>query len=329
MTLPRRSILHLLAGAAALPVVARIATAQSNYPDRAIRIVVGFAPAGPADIIARVVGEELTKAFSHPVVVENVTGAGGNTAGDRVAKAAPDGYTLLMASGAQITVNPSLYGKMSFDPVRDLAPVSQVVFTPNILVINNDVPARSVQELVALARAKPGTLTFGSAGVGTSQHLAGELFKSMAHLDIQHVPYRGAAPVVTDLLGGRITMFFGNIASVLPMAREGKLRALAVTSPDRFPSTPELPTMGEVGFPGFDATASFGLVAPAGTSDAIVDKLHRETVRIMSLPHVRKRVEELGMKAVANSPQEFAAALKAEIPQWAKLIKDTGIRASD
>jgi tripartite-type tricarboxylate transporter receptor subunit TctC len=263
------------------------------------------------------------------VVIENVSGAAANTAGDRVAKAAPDGYTLLMASNAQITVNPSLYDKMTFDPIRDLTPISQAVFTPNVLVINNNIPARDVQELVALARAKPGTLTFGSAGVGTSQHLAGELFKSMAHIDIQHVPYRGAAPVVTDLLGGRITMFFGNIAAVLPLAREGKLRALAVTSHDRFPLTPDLATMAEVGFPGFDSTACFGLMAPTGTPGAIIDKLHQETVRIMSLPHIRKRMDELGMRAIANSPQEFAAAIKAEIPQWAKLIKETGIRASD
>jgi tripartite-type tricarboxylate transporter receptor subunit TctC len=329
MKLSRRNALRLAAGAASSSAVSQIAWADSDYPERTVRIVVGFAPAGPTDIIARLIGEELAKNSGQPVVIENVPGAAANLAGVRVAKAAPDGYTLLMASNTQVTVNPSLYEKMPYDPMRDLAPISEAVFTPNVLAVNNDVPATTVQELVALARAKPGTLTFGSAGVGTSQHLAGELFKSMASLDIQHVPYRGAAPVITDMLGGRISMFFGNISVVLPMARGGKLRALAVTSRERFPLTPELPTMAESGFPGFDATVAFGLMAPINTPRAIIDKLHHETVRIMALPTIRKKIDELGMKAVANSPEEFGAALKAEVPQWAKLIKETGLRATD
>jgi tripartite-type tricarboxylate transporter receptor subunit TctC len=263
------------------------------------------------------------------VVIENVTGAGANIAGDRVAKAAPDGYTLLLASLAQLTINPSVYDKMPFDTVKDVIPVTQAVFTPNILAVNNDVPAKSVAELVALARSQPGLLTFGSAGVGTSQHLAGELFKSMAGVNIRHVPYRGATPVIADLLGGRISMFFGNVTSVLPLVQEGKLRGLAVTSLKRLAATPDLPTLDESGFAGFDATASFGLVAPAGTPPAIIDKLHRETVRILALPDVRKRFAELGSEVIGNSPGEFAAVIKAEIPQWAKLIKEAGIRAGD
>jgi tripartite-type tricarboxylate transporter receptor subunit TctC len=292
-------------------------------------MLVGFAPAGPADIIARVVGDKLSQAWGQPVVIENVSGAAANLAGDRAAKSAPDGYTLLMASNAQITVNPSLYDKMPYDTVKDLVPITQVVFTPNILAVHNDVPARNVQELAALARAQPGKLTFGSAGVGTSQHLSGELFKSMGRLEMTHIPYRGGAPVVTDLLGGRLTMFFGNISVVLPQTREGKLRALAVTSAKRFAATPELPTMAESGFPGFDATASFGLMAPTGTPPAIIDKIHREAVKIMAMADVRKRLDDLGMEVIANSPAEFAAVIKSEIPQWAKVIKEAGIKATD
>jgi tripartite-type tricarboxylate transporter receptor subunit TctC len=320
----------LLALAAALPAVAAgSAIAQTSYPDKPIRIIVGFAAAGPADLTARVIGEKFTDAWGQPVVIENVTGAGANIAGDRVAKAAPDGYTLLLASLAQLTINPALYDRMPYDTVKDVVPVTQAVFTPNILAVNNDVPAKTVAELVALARAQPGKLTFGSAGVGTSQHLAGELFKSMAHVDMQHVPYRGAAPVITDLLGGRISMFFGNVTAVLPQVQEGKLRGLAVTSLKRIAAAPDLPTLAESGFPGFDATASFGLVAPAGTPPAIIDKLNRETVRILASPDVRKRFAELGSEVIGNSPAEFSAVIKAEIPQWAKLIKDAGIRGSD
>jgi tripartite-type tricarboxylate transporter receptor subunit TctC len=322
--------MYLLALVAALPAAtAGSAVAQTSYPDKPIRIIVGFAAAGPADLTARVIGEKFTDAWGQPVVIENVTGAGANIAGDRVAKAAPDGYTLLLASLAQLTINPALYDKMPYDTVKDVVPVTQAVFTPNILAVNNDVPAKTVAELAALARAQPGKLTFGSAGVGTSQHLAGELFKSMAHVDMQHVPYRGAAPVITDLLGGRISMFFGNVTAVLPQVQEGKLRGLAVTSLKRIAAAPDLPTLAESGFPGFDATASFGLVAPAGTPPAIIDKLNRETVRILASPDVRKRFAELGSEVIGNSPAEFSAVIKAEIPQWAKLIKDAGIRGSE
>jgi tripartite-type tricarboxylate transporter receptor subunit TctC len=318
-----------IAAALSALLIAPEAVAQANYPDKTIRMLVGFAPAGPADIIARVVGDKLSQAWGQPVVIENVSGAAANLAGDRAAKSAPDGYTLLMASNAQITVNPSLYDKMPYDTVKDLVPITQVVFTPNILAVHNDVPARNVQELAALARAQPGKLTFGSAGVGTSQHLSGELFKSMGRLEMTHIPYRGGAPVVTDLLGERLTMFFGNISVVLPQTREGKLRALAVTSAKRFAATPELPTMAESGFPGFDATASFGLMAPTGTPPAIIDKIHREAVKIMAMADVRKRLDDLGMEVIANSPAEFAAVIKSEIPQWAKVIKEAGIKATD
>jgi len=305
------------------------AAAQANYPDKTVRIIVGFVAAGPADISARVVGDKLSQAWGQPVVIENVAGAGSNLAGERVAKSPPDGYTLLLGTNLQIAANPSLYGRMSFDPVKDLVPISQMVSTPNILAVNNDVPAKTVQELVALTRAQPGKHTFGSAGVGTSQHLSGELFKSMAHLDIAHIPYRGGAPVITDLLGGRLTMFFGNISLVLPQIREGKLRGLAVTSAKRFGATPELPTMIESGFPGFEAIVTFGLLAPTGTSPAIIDKIHRDTVRALAMADVRKRFDDLGMEVVGDTPAEYAASLRGEVPRWAKVIKEAGLKATD
>jgi tripartite-type tricarboxylate transporter receptor subunit TctC len=320
---------QLLAAALCVVLMAGVASPQSNYPDKPIRILVGFAPAGPADIAARVVGDKLAEAFGKPILIENVTGAASNVATDRVAKAAPDGYTLLLAASAAIVTNISLYDKLPFDPIKDLAPISQICFTPNILAVNNDVPARNVAELVALARTKPGELTFGSAGVGSSQHLAGELLKSMAGINLQHVPYRGIAQVLPDLLGGRLTMVLGNISAVLPLAREGKVRAFAVTSLKRSPAAPELPTMAEQGFAGFDATAWFGLMAPAGTPEPILKKLHAETIRILALPDVRKKFDDLGMETIGNTPTEFAAVIKAEIPQWAKVIKDSGTKVTE
>jgi tripartite-type tricarboxylate transporter receptor subunit TctC len=320
---------QLLAAALCVVLMAGVASPQSNYPDKPIRILVGFAPAGPADIAARVVGDKLAEAFGKPILIENVTGAASNVATDRVAKAAPDGYTLLLAASAAIVTNISLYDKLPFDPIKDLAPISQICFTPNILAVNNDVPTRNVAELVALARTKPGELTFGSAGVGSSQHLAGELLKSMAGINLQHVPYRGIAQVLPDLLGGRLTMVLGNISAVLPLAREGKVRAFAVTSLKRSPAAPELPTMAEQGFAGFDATAWFGLMAPAGTPEPILKKLHAETIRILALPDVRKKFDDLGMETIGNTPTEFAAVIKAEIPQWAKVIKDSGTKVTE
>jgi tripartite-type tricarboxylate transporter receptor subunit TctC len=288
--------------------------AQPNYPDRPVHILVGFAAGGPADAIARILADKLSQKWSRPVLVENIAGAGGNVGAERAATSARDGYTLLMATNAQVTVNPILYDKMTFNPLRDLATISQIVFTPNILVVNNNVAATNVQELVALARSLPGNLTFGSAGVGATQHLAGELFKSLAHLDIRHVPYRGAAPVITDLLGGHVTMFFGPPAQLIPLIRENKVRALAVASPKRFSATPDLPTMIEAGFPGFDVSVSFGLMAPAGTPPDIINKIHDDTVAALALPDVRRRLVDLGMEEIGNSPEEFAAALVSNHP---------------
>ena len=314
-------------GLVALSMLATASAAAQDYPDRPIRLLVGFAAGGPADIMARLVGDKLAEAWGKPVIVENVTGGAGNVAADRVAKAAPDGYTLMAAASATIVTNPSLYQKLGFDPVKDFAPITQAVYTPNLLAVPADLPVKSVAELVAYARAQPGKVTFGSAGVGTSQHLAGELFKTMAGIDITHVPYRGIAAVMPDLLAGRISMVFGNITAVLPLVREGRLRALAVTSPRRWASVPDLPTMIEAGYRDFDATAWFGLMTPAGTPQPIIDKIHQETVRILARPEIRKRFDEIGMAVIGNTPAEFAAVIAAETPQWAKVIKDAGVKA--
>jgi len=310
--------------AAALMLVASAGAFAETYPDRPVKVLVGYPPGGPVDIIARVVSDRLAEIWGKPVVVENLSGAGGNIAGDRVAKATPDGYTLIMATNALLSINPSLYSQMSFDPNKDLIPISEAVDSPNILVVPADLPVKSVEELVAYCRAHPGG-TFASAGIGTTQHLAGELFKAMAKIDIRHVPYRGAAPVITDMLAGRLTMYFGAVAPLIPQVKAGKVRALAVTSEKRFPATPELPTMLEAGYPGFVSVLSMGLMAPAGTPPAIVENIHQASVKALSTPAVREKLAAIGMEVVNNSPKEFQAAIAAERPQWAKIIKDAGI----
>ena len=321
MKYDRRQFLKVAIAATALSSVSRItpvmagdAVAQTHYPAKPIRILVGLAAGGPADTVARLVGDELSRGLGTPVLIENVTGAGGNLATDRVAKAAPDGYTLLLATSGPIIANPILYKRVPFDPIKDFAPISRLCSQPNFLVTEIDLPTQNVQELVLLARSQPGNLTFASGGVGDTQHLAGELFKSMALIDIRHVPYRSIAIAVPDLMAGRITMAFAGATVALPLVREGKLRALAVTSQTRSPALPDLPTMAESGFPDFDITAWFGLMAPVGTPTPIIDRLHREALRVLAVPRLRKKFDELGMATIGNSPAEFAAAIQAEIP---------------
>jgi tripartite-type tricarboxylate transporter receptor subunit TctC len=305
------------------------ASAQAPFPDRPVHILVGYVAGGPNDIIARAIGDRLALAWGKSVIIDDVPGASANIAGDRVAKAVPDGYTLLLANMAQIAVNPFLFERMSFDPIKDLAPVSQVAFTPNVLVVPNEVLVHNVQELVAFLRVTPGKYTFGSAGVGTTQHLAGELFKSMAKLDIQHVPYRGASQVITDLLGNRITMYLGNIAPLVPLIREGRLRGLAVTSRERFPTFPELPTMAESGFPGYDVTATFGLMTATGTPADVIDRISRDTNQALAQDDLRRKLADIGVIVMGTSPADFAAAIRSELTVWPKLIKDAGLRASE
>jgi tripartite-type tricarboxylate transporter receptor subunit TctC len=306
--------------------VAGNSTAQTNYPEKPIRIVVGFPPGGTVDTVGRLLAQKLTETLAKPVVVENVSGASGNIATERVAKAAPDGYTLTLMGEGQVVVNPSLY-KLPYDQVRDFAPVSQVMVQAYLLVVNNAVPARSVKELDALAKAQPGALTFASNGNGGGPHMAAELFKSVAGIDIRHIPYKGGALAIPDLLGARVTMMFASPSSVLPMVRDGKLRALAVTSLKRSSAAPGLPTIAESGYPGFEVTNWNGLLAPGKTPAAIIRKLHLEIVKVLALPDMRARLVDLGMEAIGNAPDEFAATINRDIAKWAKLIRDSGIRA--
>jgi tripartite-type tricarboxylate transporter receptor subunit TctC len=308
---------------------ASTAAAQTSYPEQTIRILVGFPPGVAPDITSRLLADRFADAWGKPVVVENVSGAGGNIAVERVAKAAPDGYSLAMGGNAALVINPNLYDKLNYDPIKDFACITQVFIVPNILVVRNDMPATTIAELIALAKAKPGYLVAGHAGIGTSQHLAGELFKVMAGVELSQVPYRGSTGVLPDLLAGRLNVFFGNITNVLPLIRDGKLRALAITSRRRSPLLPQLPTMEELGFAGFEATAWFGLIAPAGTPPAIIGKLHRETAQLLAQPEVKARLEGLGVALVGNTPQEFADIIKAEMPQWAALIRKAGIKPSE
>lgn len=302
------------------------ASAQSNYPNRPVKILVGFTPGTAPDLSARILADRFSEVWGTPFVVENVQGAGSNIATERVAKAAADGTTLLMGGNSALVINPSLFEKLSFDPVKDFAPISQVFIAANVLAVPPEVPAKTVAELVALAKAQPGKLSYGHAGVGTSQHLGAELFKYMANVDVASVPYRGTTALMPDLLSGRIAMSFANIVNVLPLAKEGKLRALAITSIKRSALAPDLPTMAESGFPGFEAVPWFGLLAPSGTPKDIIDKLHSETVKALALPDVRKKFDELGLEPVGNTPAEFAAVIKKETPEWAKVIKDASIK---
>jgi len=305
---------------------AQTAFAQSSYPNRPVKIVVGFTPGTAPDLAARILADRFAEVWGTPFVVENIPGAGSNIGTDRVAKAAADGYTLLMGGNSALVINPSLFETLPFDPIKDFAPISQVFIAANVLVLPPDVPARTVADVVALAKAQPGKLSYAHAGVGTSQHLAAELFKYMAHVDIVPVAYRGTTAFMPDLLAGRISMSFANIVNVVPLAREGKLRALAVTSIKRSALAPDLPTMAESGFPGFEAVPWFGLVAPSGTPKDVLDKLYGETAKALATPDIRKKFDELGLEPVGNTPAEFAELIRRETPEWARVIKDAGIK---
>ena len=301
--------------------------AQTGYPDRPVRIIVGFTAGSATDITARMFAQKLNVAWNVPVTVENIPGAGGSVGGDRVAKAAPDGTTLYWGANGAMTINPSLLPNPTFDTVRDLAPIARVLVMPSLLVVNNDVPAKSVAELFALAKARPGQLSYASPGVGTPQHIAGELLKSLASVNIVHVPYRGVA--LADVIGGRVTMTLQNMGAILPVVRDGKLRPLAVTSNQRSPIIPELPTLAESGFPGFEAISWFGLLAPAHTAAPIIAKVHEEVVKIATQTDMRERLAQLGLEVAVNSPDEFAAVINADIAKWAKVIKDANIKLSE
>ena len=303
------------------------ALAQTNYPAKAIRYVVPFPAGGPLDIVARALGQELSKSWGQPVVIDNRPGAGGNIGADFVAKSPADGYTILMGAVSTHAINITLYSKLPYDPIRDFAPVTLITSVPNVLVLHPSVPAKNVRELMALAKARPGQLNFASGSTGSAGHLAGELFKSMAGVDMTHIPYKGAAPAVVDLIAGHVSLMFDNLSSALPNIKIGRVRALAVTTLKRSPLLAELPTISEQGLRGFDISTWFGIFAPAGTPPEIIARLNAETVRILHTPEMKERLVILGAEPVGNRPDEFAAFIKAEIPKYAKVVRDSGAKA--
>jgi len=318
-----RKVSAALAGLLALAAVTSVAAA-ADYPDRPVTLVVGFPPGGASDILARILTDKLGKLLGQPFIVDNRPGAGGNVAGEIVAHAAPDGYTLLLGNNAILATNLTLYSKINFDPERDFAPITLVGTQANVLVVNNNVPAHSLAELIALAKANPGKLNFASSGYGLAAHLAGELFKAQAHIDIVHVPYKGSAPALEDVIAGQDQMMFATASGVMGFLKNGQVRALAVTTLKRTAILPDIPTMDEAGLPGFEATTWHGLVAPAGTPPAVIDTLHRAVVETLKDPDVRQKLAALGVDIAPDSPDEFAAYIKAEIPKWAAIIKASG-----
>jgi len=318
-----RTVLGLLAGVA-LALLGIGVQAADDYPSKPIKMVVPFPPGGTTDILARIVGQELSKAWGQQVVIENRAGAGGNIGSDIVAKAAPDGYTLLMGTVGTHGINMSLYKKMPYDAVKDFQPITVVAAVPNILVVHPSVPVHSVKELIDYAKKNPGKLSFASSGNGTSIHLSGELFKTLTGVQMTHVPYKGSAPAITDLLGGQVHLMFDNMPSAFPHVQAGKLRALAVTTAQRAAAAPDLPTIAEAGVPGYEATSWFGVLAPAGVPRPIVDKLYREIARILKDPQVSKEMRARGAEPVGNTPDEFAAYIKAEIEKWRKVVAASG-----
>jgi tripartite-type tricarboxylate transporter receptor subunit TctC len=306
-------------------VTAAGAEAATSYPARPIRIIVAYTPAGTTDILARTLGQKMSDAWGQPVVVENRPGAAGNIGTEYAARATPDGYTLLMTTAGVHGINPSLYRKLGFDAIRDFAPVSLVAMVPNILVVNPKLPVKDVQSLIAYAKSNPGKLSYGSPGLGSTAHLSMELFKSMTGTNLVHVPYKGSAGVLTDLMGGQIAVTMDNIPPYLPHVKAGKLRALAISTAKRSPAIPELPTVAEAGVPGYSSGAWFGLVAPAATPKDIVEKLSAETARILQLADVKSRLTELGAEPLSSSPAQFASHIKAEIAKWKKVIHDAHV----
>lgn len=313
---------------AALAVVPGAAGARAEgFPEKPSHFIVGFTPGGPSDIIARALGQKLSEFWSQPVVIENRPGAGGNIAAEAAAKSPPDGYTWLLGNNSILATNQSLYKKLAFDPVADFAPVALVAIQPNILVVNPAVPATSVAELIALAKARPGQLNYASSGSGAAAHLAGELFKTMAGVQMVHVPYKGAQPALTDVIAGQAQLMFATSASVIPYIKAGRLRALAVTTSKRSAAVPDLPTVSEAGVPGFEAITWHGVVVPRATPRALVERLNADIVKALQARDLRERLESLGAELAPGSPQDFADYIAREIPKWAKVVKDSGARA--
>ena len=314
------SVALLAAVALSLP-----AHAATTYPTKPIRIIVAYTPAGTTDILARALGQKMTETWNQPVIVDNRAGAAGNIGTEVAMRATPDGYTLIMGTAGTHGINVSLYRKLGWHPLNDFAPVSLVAMVPNIMVVNNALPVKNVREFLAYVKANPGKLSYGSPGNGSTAHLSMELFKSMTGANLVHIPYKGSAGVMADVMGGQIAVTIDNMPPYLPNVRAGKMRALAVSTAKRSSAVPDLPTIAEAGVPGYDSGAWFGLLAPAGTPRAIVNQLSAETARILKQPEVNKRISELGAEPVGSTPEEFTALIKSEILKWAKVIKDANV----
>jgi len=319
-----KSLIAALVAASITPALA--AESANDYPSKPIRLVVPFTPGGSTDILARVIGQKLTEAWGKQVVIDNRPGAGGNIGVDLVAKSPADGYTLVMGHIGTFGVNPTLYPKLPFDPVKDFQPITLVALVPNMLSVNPALPAKSVKELVALAKAKPGTINFGSGGSGSAAHLAGEYFKLLTKTEITHIPYRGTSPAVTDLIAGQIQMIITGVPPTLSFVKAGKLRALGVATAKRLPLLPELPTIAEAGVPGYEATQWYGVLAPAGVPKPIVAKLNAEMVKAIKGADVRDKLAAEAAEPVGNTPEEFGAFIRKEIARWAPVVKASGAR---
>jgi tripartite-type tricarboxylate transporter receptor subunit TctC len=316
----------ILAGVAAVSLALGLPSAgqAQTYPTRPITLVVAFTPAGPSDVLARVLGRKLEELLKQPCIIVNRPGAGGNIGAEAVANASPDGYTLLMGNNSILATNASLYKKLPYDPEKDFKPISLVGNQANILVVNPQLPAKSMSELIGLAKAKPGQLNYASSGIGTAAHLAGALFKAQANIDIVHVAYKGAAPALQDVISGQVQMMFATAASVVGFINSGLVRPLAVTTLKRGALFPDLPTIAEQGLPGFEATTWHGLVAPVATPPAVIDILHDATIRALRDPALAKSLTELGVEISSSTPDEFAKYITAEIPKWTAVVKASG-----
>ena len=319
----KRTMQVLLAAAA---LAATGALAQSNFPSRTVTLTVGFAPGGGTDTAARIVAQKLTQNIGQSVVVENRAGAGGNIAAQQIATAAPDGYTISLSSVGPLSVSPALYKNLPYDPRRDLAPLTMGMVFPNVFVIHPGVPAKTLKEFVALAKSKPGELNYASSGVGGAGHLAGELFKQAAGIDMVHVPYKGGGPAMTDLLGGRVTMYPAVPSTALPHIQAGKLRALAVTGPTRLPTLPDVPTVAESGYPGFEAMNWYAFVAPAKTPKEILDFWNRELVKVLKDPEVRAKLMQDGLEPMPGSREDLARYIERETEKWGKVVRAANIQ---
>jgi len=311
--------------AAACLFAASTAFAADAYPVRPVRIIVPFAPGGATDIVARLVAQKLNEAWGQTMVVDNRAGAGGNIGGELAARANPDGYTLFMTSGSIVTANQHMYAKMPFSPEKDLVAITNVASGPQAIVVNPSNPAKTLKDFIAMAKAKPKSMTFGSAGVGTQTHLAAENFVYTAGIDVTHVPYKGEGPAVTDLIGGQIHFVTPNLSAAIAHVNSGKLRALAVTSKERSQQLPNVPAVAET-LPGFENLGWFGFMVPAGTPKSVIDKVHADTVKALRSPELVKRFSDIGMVPVGNSPQDFARDIKAESARWAKIIKERNLQ---